>query len=57
MQFQTMLYGMVWNSLKADLRPNRKLIAKEPGNFHSIDEYFNLLADVETELEKYSKQR
>jgi hypothetical protein len=51
-QFQPMLYDMVWAGLKAALLPKLKLFTKENGKFNSIDELFDRVADVETEPEK-----
>jgi len=56
-QFQPMLYDMVWAGLKANLLPKLKPFTKENGKFNSIDELFDRAADVETELEKYDKQQ
>jgi len=56
-QFQPMLYDMVWAGLKADLLPKLKPFTKENGKFNSIDELFEPAADVETEPEKYNKQQ
>jgi len=56
-QFQPMLYDMVWAGLKADLLPRLKPFTKANGKFNSIDELFDRAADVETEPEKYDKQQ
>jgi hypothetical protein len=54
-QFQPMLYDMVWAGLKAELLPKLKPFTKADGKFNSIDKLFDQAADVETEPEKYDK--
>ena len=56
-EFQPMLYDMVWAGLKANLLPTLKPFTKENGKFNSIDEVFDRAADVETEAEPYDEQR
>ena len=57
LQFQPMLYDMVWAGLMANLLPKLKPFTKENGKFNSIEEHFDRAADVETEPEKYDKQQ
>jgi len=57
MQFQPMLYDMVWAGLKADLLPTLKPFLKANGKFNYIDELFDRAADDETEPEMYDKQQ
>jgi len=56
-QFQTLLYDLVWAGLKADRLPKLKPFTKENRKFNFIEELFDRAADVETELEKYNKLR
>jgi len=51
-QFQQLLYNMVWAGLKADFLPKLKPFPKVKGKFNSIDELFDWAADVETESGK-----
>jgi len=56
-QFQPMLYDMIWAGMKVDQLPQLKLFTNVGGNFDSIDELFDRAADVETQPEKYGKQQ
>jgi len=56
-QFQPILYDMVWAGLKADLQPKLKPFTKANRKFNSIEELFDRAADVETEPEKYDMQQ
>ena len=57
MQFQPVVYDMVWAGLKADQLPRVKPFTQENGKFNPTDEPFDRAADVETEPKKYNKQQ
>jgi len=56
-QFQPLLYDMVWMRLKAVSLPKLKLLTKANGQFNSIEGLSDPAADVEIEPKQYDKQR
>jgi len=56
-QFEPMLYNIIWVGLNANLLPNLKLFTEANRKLNSIDDHLDRAADVETEPEKYDKQQ